>query len=217
MNSIDTSNLVDGLPVYYLVNQTGLVINPVSFPQIGYLALVNCNNITVEHLTLTNLLSTVVFAYVSNSKIAANNIVSVRNGVDFDNCSSNEITGNSITVPYNPEAFQNYGLSVSASVNNTITGNTIIGGFSSLLLGTNVTQYNDIYGNTVSSGLQSSTNQSATQVVPHLVFYGIIAILVGVIVALLIVMAVMHWKAKTSTRISESQKIQILLTISSCA
>ena len=112
----------------------------------------NCNNVTVEHLTLTNLLSTVVFAYVSNSKITANNIVSVRNGVDVDNCSNNEITGNTITVPYNPEAFQNYGLSVSSSVNNMITRNTIIGGFSGLLLGTNVTQYNDIYGNTISNG-----------------------------------------------------------------
>ena len=36
MNSVDTSNHVDGLPVYYLVNQTGLVITPVTFPQIGY-------------------------------------------------------------------------------------------------------------------------------------------------------------------------------------
>jgi len=39
-NNIDTTNTVDGKPVYYLYNQSNLVINPSTFPQVGYLALI---------------------------------------------------------------------------------------------------------------------------------------------------------------------------------
>ncbi len=48
---IDTSNTIDGKPIYYLVNQRDLAINPSTFPEVGYLSLVNSTNICVENLS----------------------------------------------------------------------------------------------------------------------------------------------------------------------
>lgn len=52
-NDIDTSNTINGKPIYYLFNQTDLNINPSTFPNVGYLGLVECRNITVRNLILT--------------------------------------------------------------------------------------------------------------------------------------------------------------------
>jgi len=58
VNQVDTSNLVDGGPMCYLVNQSNTEISPVNFSEgVGYVGLVNCRNVTVQGLTLTNNLS----------------------------------------------------------------------------------------------------------------------------------------------------------------
>ena len=71
---IDTSNLVDGKPVYYLKNQENLIINPQTYPEIGYLALVNSKNITIEDLTLTSSYNGVLLANTNNSRVIHNTI-----------------------------------------------------------------------------------------------------------------------------------------------
>jgi hypothetical protein len=54
VNNVSTSNLVDGKPICYLMNQSSVVISPQTYPGgVGYLALVNCANVTVQGLTLT--------------------------------------------------------------------------------------------------------------------------------------------------------------------
>jgi len=53
IQDIDSSNLVDGKPVYYLVNEENLSINPVTFPNVGYLAVVNSNNVQIANLSLS--------------------------------------------------------------------------------------------------------------------------------------------------------------------
>jgi len=96
-HSIDTSNLVDGKPIYYIVNQTDLVINLATHPQVGYLALVHCSNVTVEGLILTNNGQGVLFAFTTNSKIAENNLVNNYYGILLLWSSYNNIVGNSVT------------------------------------------------------------------------------------------------------------------------
>jgi len=49
----DTSNTVDGKPVYYLINQSNLIIDPSTFPEIGYLGVANSSNIMIRDLVLS--------------------------------------------------------------------------------------------------------------------------------------------------------------------
>jgi len=53
INDIDASNKIDNNPIYYLVNQKDLVIEPDAFPNIGYLEIVNSTNISVKNIELT--------------------------------------------------------------------------------------------------------------------------------------------------------------------
>jgi len=53
-NDIDKSNEVDGRSIYYLTNQTGLTLDSSTDPEIGFLGLKNCRNVTVRDLYLTN-------------------------------------------------------------------------------------------------------------------------------------------------------------------
>ena len=52
-NYIDTTNTINGMPVYYLVNQSNTVLDPDTYPHIGFLALINCVNVTVKDLAFT--------------------------------------------------------------------------------------------------------------------------------------------------------------------
>jgi parallel beta-helix repeat protein len=119
VHSIDVSNLVDGRPVYYLLNQKDLVINPATYQNIGFLAVINSTNVTVEGLTLTNNGDGLIFAYTSNSRIIGNNITGNSNaGVFLRGCSNNTISGNDITN-------NSDGVFVRECSNNTISGNNI--------------------------------------------------------------------------------------------
>jgi len=53
-NDIDTSNIVNGKPIYYLFNQTNLNINPSTYPDMGFLALKNCSNVIIENMAFSN-------------------------------------------------------------------------------------------------------------------------------------------------------------------
>ena len=119
LHSIDTSNLVDGKPVYYLINQRGITVNPSSHPQIGYLALINSTNVTVENQTLLGNGVGLQLAYTNNSRILTSYIANNGEGVKLDNSFNNTISGNNIT---NNE---NRGVYLEDSSNNTVSGNTL--------------------------------------------------------------------------------------------
>ena len=68
-HDIDTSNIMNGKPVYYLVNQTNLLIDPIHFPDFGYLGLVNSVNITIKDLTISNNFTCLFLAYVTDSTV----------------------------------------------------------------------------------------------------------------------------------------------------
>ncbi|MGQ9507178.1 MAG: right-handed parallel beta-helix repeat-containing protein [Candidatus Bathycorpusculaceae bacterium] len=118
LHSIDTSNLVDDKPVYYLINQNHLTINASTHPEIGYLALINSTNITIEGLNLTKNRHGILIAYTNNSKIQNNNLTDNYCGICLINSSNNTITQNSLQ--RNDEGFDFY-----SSPNNTISENTL--------------------------------------------------------------------------------------------
>jgi len=115
LHSIDTSNLIDGKPVYYLINQHNKTINKITHPKVGFLALINSTNITVERLNITKSMG-LLLAYTRNVKAQNSNFTDNYFGICLDNSSNSTITGNK---------FQRngYGVYLMESPNSTICGN----------------------------------------------------------------------------------------------
>ncbi|NQE05462.1 Cell surface glycoprotein [ANME-1 cluster archaeon GoMg1] len=89
-NDIDTSNTVDGKPIYYWIGQQDEQIPD----DAGVVGVVNSINITVRDMTLTNNLQGVIFAYTINSKIE--NVTASNNwdGIRLKSSSNNTLTNN---------------------------------------------------------------------------------------------------------------------------
>jgi len=154
VNDVDTSNTVDGKPVYYWINQQDKAV-PV---EAGYVALVNSTNITVEGLELKNNRPGLLLAYTNNSRITDNNVTSNEFGIYLIGSSNNSISGNNITNNDN-------GIWVVYSYSNIISENNITnnepGG---IILG--LSNLNTVSGNTITNStlfglaLSQSSNNS---------------------------------------------------------
>jgi len=118
MHSIDISNFVEEKPIYFLINQTDLVIDPITHPQVGYLALINCNNAVIKDLTLTNNGQGILLAFTNDSRIIDNNVASNDFGVWLEASFDNTVCGNSIEK-------NDYGVWFGSSANNVLRGNDI--------------------------------------------------------------------------------------------
>jgi parallel beta-helix repeat protein len=121
--SVDTSNLVDGKPVYYFVNQSDIVVNPVAYPEVGYLGFVNCVNVTVQGMNLTNNGQGLLLAYTNDSKITGNSLANNKLGIDLESSSSNTLSGNNVTNDYDGQIAI---LLTDSCNNNNIYGNALI-------------------------------------------------------------------------------------------
>ena len=143
IQDIDTSNTINGKPIYYLINKTKLRISPTTLPsrEIGYLALVNSTEIIVENLTLTDNIQGLLFAFTTNSTIgnvtakennegillygSQRNIISEScitnnwgNGIELGSSNENVLT---LTNVEN----NNYGISIVFSDYNTVSNSNI--------------------------------------------------------------------------------------------
>jgi len=94
LQDIDTSNYINGKPIYYLINQTNLMIDSSSFGDIGFLALINCKNITVKGLKLENNRQGILLAYTTNCSIIENTMLNNLYGIALVNSSGNHIYHN---------------------------------------------------------------------------------------------------------------------------
>jgi parallel beta-helix repeat protein len=89
---IDASNTVNGRRVYYWVD-----MNDTSAPSdAGYLALVNCSDITITNLNLTNNLEGVQLYYSDNCTVTQNNIADNELGLYLYYSSNSTITFNNL-------------------------------------------------------------------------------------------------------------------------
>jgi len=113
--NIDTSNMVDGKPIYYWVDQQDKQIPC----DAGFVGVVNSTNITVKDLTLTNNVQGVLFAYTENSRIEG--VIASNNdyGIRLYSSGNNTLTDN--TASNNREGI---GICLYSSSNNTLTNNT---------------------------------------------------------------------------------------------
>ena len=138
MNDVDTSNTVNDKPIYYLVNQTNLLVDPAKYPQIGYLALINCDKTTIRDLHLSNNYQGVLLALSNNSLIQNVTITENCDGIVLIHSTNDTISECSILDNYS-------GLRLEESSNNTIYKNTISNNEEGLFMGDS--SYNEIFHN----------------------------------------------------------------------
>ena len=106
------NNIVNDKPLSYLENVSDYMI-----ANAGQVILVNCNNITVKNLNLSNATIGIELFKTNNSKIINNNVSNNSEGILLYYSNDNAITNNIASNNWD-------GISLSSSCRNTITGNT---------------------------------------------------------------------------------------------
>jgi len=121
VNDMDDSNTIgDNKKVYYLVGEDNLLISSDTYPDVGYLALVSCRNVTVYGLTLNRNAQGLLLASTTDTTVAQCEISENYVGVMLFASSGNVIGENTITG-------NNRGIQLSMfSGSNNIFSNTII-------------------------------------------------------------------------------------------
>ncbi|KAF5417194.1 MAG: Cell surface glycoprotein [Candidatus Methanophagaceae archaeon] len=155
-NDIDTSNLVDGKPIYYLVDASDTVID--SATNAGTVYCIHCDNVTVKDLNLTKNGDGVHFCNTSNSRIENNSIYKCFEGFRLWSSSNNIITGNSVRDV-------GYGIVLWMSSSNTITTNNAYNSMDYPLIALDRSDNNTVTNNNVSDGylgvlIQYSSNST---------------------------------------------------------
>jgi len=119
INDIDESNTINGKPIIYWVNEQGKTVPS----DAGYVALVNCTNITVQNLALTNNSQGILLVATNNSLITRNHITNNNYGIvlfaPYEQCIGNTIKENNVTANIKD------GIHSWNSENTIITGNSI--------------------------------------------------------------------------------------------
>jgi len=119
INDIDESNTIDGKHIIYWVNEQDKTVPS----DAGYVALVNCTNITVQNLVLANNSPGILLVATSDSHITKNHLTNNSYGIVLftlgEQCIGNTITENTITANINS------GIISWESENTIITGNSI--------------------------------------------------------------------------------------------
>jgi parallel beta-helix repeat protein len=120
IQDIDTSNIINGKPIYYLVNQANVIIN--SSWNAGYVGVVDSNNITVKDLTITNNGQGILFDEVKNSRIE--NVIVVNNTYGIYLIDSRDITLRN----NNASSNEKYGIYVDGEYDNSIDTSNLVNG-----------------------------------------------------------------------------------------
>lgn len=121
IQNIDISNTVNNKTVYYLTNQHDLIINPIYYPNLGYLAVVNCTRTTIRDFNITHNGDGLMLAYSTNCTLT--NITLCGNlgplmygGLTFYKSNNNTIVNNRISS-------NSYAICLYQSDNNTFHHN----------------------------------------------------------------------------------------------
>ncbi len=154
-HTIDTSNTVNGKPVYYWKNLSGGTIPPGA----GEVILANCTNVIVENQNVSDGNIGILLAFSDNNLLANNTASSNDNfGISLYSSISNTIANNiasnnqggirlefssSNTIANNTASNSGYGILLGSSSNNSIANNTV--------------SSNNWYGITLGSGSSNNT------------------------------------------------------------
>jgi parallel beta-helix repeat protein len=115
---IDTTNLVNGKPVYYCTNEANLRSN--DFPNAGQLILVNCSGSLISNLNISYTTIAISLHYCDNNIISGNILNNnTYYGIFLVHSDNNDISGN------NAITNRVAGICFWNSNNNNISGNTV--------------------------------------------------------------------------------------------
>jgi len=118
-NSINTTNLVEGKPVYYLYGQTDQVYDGDVVGDIGQFWCISCYNVTVRDATLSE--NNVYGVYFYNTSSSTIQNITVHNnftGISLSSASSNTLIGNNV------DSNQSAGIYLYSAHSNTLTSNS---------------------------------------------------------------------------------------------
>ena len=115
VHDIDATNLVDGKPIYYWVNEKDKQVPS----DAGFVGVVNSTNITVKGSTLTNNGYGVLFACTNDSRIEQVNASDNDNGIFLLYSNNNTLTDNIANSNTDDD-----GIYLKSSNNNNLTNNT---------------------------------------------------------------------------------------------
>jgi parallel beta-helix repeat protein len=126
-NDIDTTNTINGKPIYYWVNQHDKTVPS----DAGWVVLKNSSGITVQNLNLEGNGPGILLYYTDGSTISGNVVTNNWGGITLGHSSNNTISGNRVTNNNgNGISLTNNngsGISLHYSHNNVISGNYIAG------------------------------------------------------------------------------------------
>ncbi len=117
-HNIDTSNTINGKPIYYLVEKSNLIVDEST--NAGFVALVSCNNIEVKNLVLENNSCGILVVNTTHSRISNIKACNNMDGIEVDSSSYNILSNNTLS---NNEA----GVVLWISHDNLIFNNSITG------------------------------------------------------------------------------------------
>ncbi|WP_292464787.1 NosD domain-containing protein [Methanolobus sp.] len=138
--NIDTSNLVDGKPIYYLIDQADMQVPS----DAGQVYVVNSTNVTVKDIAISNGSEGIVFAYTDNSKIENVTLSENEYGIVLFNSNSNILDNINVNNNY-------YGIFLRNSTNNNLISNIISSnGWDGISLYSS-SELNNVNNNTISS------------------------------------------------------------------
>jgi|LGVF01.1.fsa_nt_gb parallel beta-helix repeat protein len=171
-NDIDTSNLVDGKPIYYLVGASDMVID--SSSNAGTVYCIDCDNITVIGLTLTKNSDGVYFHNTCNSRIENNQISSNLFGIGLSKSSNNTVIDNNAS--NNGEGIKLYKSSNNTVIDNKASNINGTGIWIWLSMNNSITG-NNASNNSVGISLRGSSNNTITgNIANDNNFYGILIV-----------------------------------------
>jgi len=163
-NDIDSSNTVNGKPICYWFDVQDRTVPS----DAGYVALINCKNITVQNLQLSHNGEGIILVSTTDSTITQNSITANRDeGIGLYQSSRNLISGNYIANNGRGLGlvfWDGRGIGVTDSFNNQIIGNNITknNGYAIRFAGSqrdNVFYHNNFIDNKVHEGLQVSMDK----------------------------------------------------------
>jgi parallel beta-helix repeat protein len=139
VQDIDTSNTVDGKPVYYWVDQSGKQVPA----DAGFVALVGSTNMTVKDLNLTNNVQGLLLKNTTDSLIENVHVLNNWDGMYLERWSNSNTV---IDSSFSNNLFM--GIYVSTSSSNTIENNSMLNNAYGLLLDSSVFEATIGFSNT---------------------------------------------------------------------
>jgi parallel beta-helix repeat protein len=159
IHDVDSSNIVNGKPIYYIVNQHSLTVPA----DAGVVYLKDCSNIIVKNLYIENAYAAIALFNSTDCRIYGNTLTCNNVGISLRDSANNSVIGNELLYN-NDNAIEIYDSDNAIITNNLISSNG--GGIDSIGYSISGSRYALISSNQIiengGCGIQAGTNCTIT-------------------------------------------------------